>query len=1541
MATPEFQLNLAVVIGINDYQNGIPKLGTARQDAEAIAQILQTEYSYQVTLITDTTEPPATRQQLQQWLEIDLTAALQTASPSRLLFYFAGHGIALNGDDGPQGYLIPQDAKLGDVSTYLPMQQVEAALSQLACRHCLVILDCCFAGAFRWSSTRKLVPISKILYKERYDRFIQDPAWQVITSAASDQYALDNLNLSSDRGLAQHHSHHSPFAAALIEALRGAADIYPPPRPGKPAGDGVITATELYLYLRDAVEIPTDDRHHRQTPQIWCLKQHDKGEFIFLPPGHPLNLPPAPALDEQEAHNPYRGLKSYEAQDSALFFGRTALIETLCDGVCDRALTVVLGASGSGKSSLVKAGLLPHLAGGARSHLPNLQPPPTAHQCRHAAWKTLPPIRPGESPLQSLSLLYQALEPASNPAKPESEITAPDAGLSRAIAVWSQAHPQTRLLLVVDQLEELMTLCRQDAEKQQFLQSLAALLERYPDRLRLVVTLRSDFEPQFRNTPLEPYWSAARFVVPALTRDELQAVIEQPAAAKVVYFESSPERGDLVDRLIDEVAGMPGALPLLSFTLSELYLKLARRYRNSQTSGEPVERAMTWADYDELGGVTKSLTHRADQIYADLVKIDPAYEQTIRQVMLRLVAVGSELARRRVPESELKYPEPENARVQTVVNRFSAARLLVRGTDVNNIPYIEPAHDALVRGWEKLLTWKTAATEDLILQRRLTPAAMEWEAVQQRYREQPPRLLDRATPIAHWLDRQLYRTETLLTQLPTRWLRRMQRSTDPATRQAQPIQFLWNSNPYLSMLDQTLQSDQPWFNQIEGEFVRESILQKRRNLSWRWRIVITVIAGLSGLTTIALIGQRNALISQIRASRASAEANFRAGQTLDAFLDSLRAGQSLQQPLLQLFPPSPELPQQVAGSLQKSVFSVPERNRLSHDLGIIRSNVSPNGQWIVSADENGIVSLWNWQGQRQIRWNADQGQIMNLSFSPNSQQLVTAGSDRTARLWNLQGQLLTEFQGHTDMVKGVSFSPDGQQLATSGRDRTIRLWNLQGQPLAVLTGHQKDVWSVAFSPDGLLASAADDDTFRLWDRQGNLLQVVTAQQGELHTIRFSPDGQRIVTAGLDGRLRLWDRQGQPIADMAGHQGRVWNVAFSADGYQLASASADGTVRLWNSAGELQSVLQGHQGPARQVSFSPDGTHLVSSGDDGTVRLWNTQGQEQVNLTGHQGSVESIQFSRDGQQLITGGEDATIRLWSAQGQPLATLNGEGTVRSIALSPVGSQFASAQGKTVRLWSGANQPWIEFQHPDRVTSVQFSPDGQRLVSAGEAGTIQLWNLQGQSLATWTVDGQAVWQVAFSPDGQQIVSAGNDGVVRLWNGQGQSLGTFEGHLGPVYSVAFSSNGRTIASAGQDGTIRLWDTQDRQKRQLFQVYDLAVNTIAFSPDGQRLISGDQSGHVQLWNLQIQQQAASWIAHPKAAVRSVKFSPDGEWVATTANDGTAKLWRLESFDQLFDRGCTLVGDYLNHLRQENRQDNQTGLSQEDRSLCGNRLLANP
>jgi len=376
MGSLDFERSLAVVIGINQYENGISPLRTAVADAQAIAQSLAQSHGYEVITLLD---DDAQLQSLQTLIQNTLPA--QVTQNSRILFYFAGHGIAQDGDDGPAGYLIPKDAQPGNVETYLPMVALHDALTALPCRHFLAIFDCCFAGAFRWSSTRNIDFVPEVIHRERYDRYRQDPAWQVITSAAYDQKAMDVLSLKDDRGELK--DQHSPFAAALLDALQGSADAFPPAKDGKPAGDGVITATELYLYLRDSVEILTEGQKKRQTPELCPLRKHDKGEFIFLTPGHELNLPPAPALNKK--NNPYRGLESYDKSHRHLFFGRDTEIEQLLQKITEaHSLTVVLGASGTGKSSLVKAGLLPRL-----EDRPEFQ--------------VLPVMRPGTEPLLALA----------------------------------------------------------------------------------------------------------------------------------------------------------------------------------------------------------------------------------------------------------------------------------------------------------------------------------------------------------------------------------------------------------------------------------------------------------------------------------------------------------------------------------------------------------------------------------------------------------------------------------------------------------------------------------------------------------------------------------------------------------------------------------------------------------------------------------------------------------------------------------------------------------------------------------------------------------------------------------------------------------------------------------------------------------------------------------------------------------------------------------------------------------------------------------
>jgi len=534
-----FQKSHAFIIGINDYQH-VSRLHTAVNDAKILAEKLTTDHDYVVH--GPLLDP--TKEDLVNYMEETIKKVV--GKEDRVLFYFAGHGIALDSEEGPNGYLVPVDAEPGKVETLLAMTTLHDELTSLSCRHGLLILDCCFSGAFKWSSGfRDIVfDLPGIVYEQRFYQYLKDPAWQVITSSASDQKAVDVLENHSLGLREQSNLSHSPFALALLEGISGAADIVP-----KGRGDGIITTTELYTYLRDWVEDVTMAQSKRQTPALFSLKRHDKGQYVFLHPRHPFNLPPAPE------RNPFMGLKSYNEGDASLFYGRDRVIIALRELIKQQNFIVVSGASGTGKSSVIKAGLLPAL--------------------RKKNWEILPVVRPGKVPMDSL------------------QEKVPD--LTKVLS------PNSNTVLIIDQYEELITQCLDIHQKEAFEQQLADWLKQYPS-LRIIISVRSDFEPQFEENALSLWWNNGRYIVPAFSTEEFREVIIKPTIQEVLFFEPD----SLVEDLVDAVNQAPGALPLLSFTLSELYY--------SYLNGGRTNRALTAEDYEKLGGVIGALRTRADKV---------------------------------------------------------------------------------------------------------------------------------------------------------------------------------------------------------------------------------------------------------------------------------------------------------------------------------------------------------------------------------------------------------------------------------------------------------------------------------------------------------------------------------------------------------------------------------------------------------------------------------------------------------------------------------------------------------------------------------------------------------------------------------------------------------------------------------------------------------------------------------------------------------------------------------------------------------------
>ena len=1490
MSQLSFDNSWAVVIGINRYTHGIAPLRTAVADAQAVAQLLETEHGYKVFSLLNENAQLATLKTL-----LTKTLPSKLTGKSRLLLYFAGHGIAQDGDDGPAGYLIPQNAIPGNVDTYLPMVTLHDTLTALPCRHFLAVFDCCFAGAFRWSSTRDISFSPDVIHQERFDRFQQDPAWQVITSASYDQTAVDVLSLRDDRG--ETAQQHSPFAQALLEALQGDADTSPPARAGRPAGDGVITATELYIYLRDSVEVLTQEKRKRQTPEICSLRNHDKGEYIFLSPGHELNLPPAPPLNIE--NNPYRGLESFNQADHNLFFGREKEIEQLLARLeTPHPLTVVLGASGTGKSSLVKAGLLPLLTD-------------------RTEFQVLPVMRPGNRPIKSLARTCAELTSTDEASKLIRRFSEDENALVETVGKWRQVHPHRKLLLVIDQAEELITQAISPRESYQFQRLVKRVMAEHWACLWIVATLRLDFEAQFQDEALQAEWMDARFVIPPMGQTQLREAIEKPAAARVLYFEPH----SLVDKLVEDVAQTPGALPLMSFTLSELYLRYLKRRSDN--------RALTETDYRELGGVAGALTRRATHEYETLVAQDSAYEKTVKDVMLRMIAVaGGELARRRVPLSELVYSDDEeNARVQQLLDNLIAARLLVRGQDEQSEPYVEPAHDALVRGWDKLLRWKREEQEGLALQRILAPTAKGWE-----------------------------------------------RQTDPKKARG----LLWDNNPRLSLLKEILKSERSWLNKTESAFVESSLKLKRKKRVRLVGALIGVIASLSGLSLgLSALNYRladaneEAFAKQLVATAETMTDKNSINRTTGALLavyahqllaevsgDEVNVNQVLRRSLTipkrqalihpddvnaVSFSPDGQRLATASGDGMARIWDMRTQQMLFefiHDEPVIAVDFHPEDQLLATASLDGTVRLWNTATGKQVRSLELEGEGLDVSFSPDGRSLATGSAEGSAVIWDVStGEARMRFE-HEDDVNAVSFSPDGKRLATASYDYTAVVWDLRSQEAEAEFEHESFVTDVSFAPDSKqVATASSDGTVQVWEIDREKEPLVLPHEDWVSGVAFSPDGRNLVTVSDDYFARVWDaRQGRPVGELQ-HDDPVLGVAFSPDGRQVATGSVSAIASVWNLAEALELRRAAHNDSVTEVMFSPDGQQVATASADSSVRLWDSNtGLTQFTFS-HPASITTIRYSPDGQQIATGSRDNITRLWdTGTGNKRFELRHNGPVTGIAFNPDGQTIATtSRDKTLRIWETetGQQRW-EGQHEGAVTGISFSPDGEQMLSISDGLDVIVWESEtGEELFELPTQ-EKVALAQFSPDTDAPLIAIVEGnqLISLWNWETQHRFTFDHTFANVFG--FSDDGRYFATAGRQGNMKVWDILDLEiiadeqpgvpagDGTEWQVYSLedplvtfshegAVNAISFSADGRFMATASTDRSARLWDVDgaregIIQTPIAGAVH-EGPVNTVSVSPLGDRLATGSADNTISIGWVNSED-LAKQVCQRLGRNL-------------------------------
>jgi WD40 repeat protein len=578
---------------------------------------------------------------------------------------------------------------------------------------------------------------------------------------------------------------------------------------------------------------------------------------------------------------------------------------------------------------------------------------------------------------------------------------------------------------------------------------------------------------------------------------------------------------------------------------------------------------------------------------------------------------------------------------------------------------------------------------------------------------------------------------------------------------------------------------------------------------------------------------------------------------------------------------------------------------MTHEGAVYSAIFSADGSRLVTASGDKTARLWNAHTGKAVGESiTHEDSVRSAAFSADGSRVVTASGDKTARLWDAHtGKGLGEAMKHANTVYSAVFSADGSRVVTASRDKTARLWNAYtGEALGEAMAHEGPVYSATFSADdSRVVTASGDKTARLWNAYtGVALGEVMTHADEVRSAAFSTDGSRVVTASWDKTARLWDAHtGKGLGEAMKHTDKVRSVVFSTDGNRVMTASGDKTARLWNAyTGVALGEAMTHDGAVYSAAFNADGDRVVTASNDKTARLWDARTRKALSKAMmHEGTVYSAAFSTDGSRVVTASDDRTARLWDARtGKTLGkeAMTHNNTVYFTAFSTDGSRVVTASGdETARLWDAhtGKMKGKAMSHKGTVYSATFSPDGSRVLTASGDRTARLWNAYtGEALGEDMTHDSTVYSAAFNADGSRVVTASWDKTARLWNAHtGKAFGKPMAHDDLVMSAAFSADGSRVVTASWDKTARLWNAHTGKMFGEPMAHDDEVMSAAFSTDGSRVVTASWDKTARLWDAHTGKALGEEMLHA-AEVKSAAFSTDGSRVVTASWDKTARLW---------------------------------------------------
>jgi WD40 repeat protein len=1199
-------------------------------------------------------------------------------------------------------------------------------------------------------------------------------------------------------------------------------------------------------------------------------------------------------------HSPFRGLQEFKPEDAWLFFGRDGDTQELLFRLGRAPVLAVVGNSGSGKSSLIRAGLLPALKRGRFFYKNQFV----------ESWQ-IAMLRPSQAPFDYIAdVLPGQLAPHLSATEREQLIAHlrmtlpqnPDA-LRNAIASLKDSNNENvHTLLVVDQFEELFTLIADRNLHAKYVELLMAASRR--PGVHLVLSLRADFYSHcLEHKELSQSLEANQYNVPRIEPAQLHETIEKRLALAAARTEAG-----LIAALLTDVGSEPGDLALLEHALDQLW----------STRGP--DNTLTNQAYMDMGRLRGALGRHADQVCRQLSS--PNEQLLVQRIFLELVQLGegAQDTRRRVPKNALLRLGPSE-HMEQLLDHLASSRLIQTGGEGGE-NFAEVSHETLIREWPSLRQWLAESREDLRLERRLLASAEEWEKLN---RDQGALLQGvRLTRAEDWLQEHPEAGDLLCEFIQASGAARAEaarkeRETQERTRRS-AIRFRW--------------------------------------LSYSLAVFLLAIGALA---VIAWREKRNAEVALARSAVQDGIKLFGEGrpdqaaayfaQALRIAPDSIAATSWLSDLLVNQEWWLPRAILRHPGGIFSAAFSANGRRvvttstdgtarvwdvetgkmvgtPLQHQKTVRSAKFNADSRRIVTASFDGTARVWDVETGRAVSASLQHAvvpelvlkmepgkpltvqktvqrpeEVYSAEFSADGRRVVTASEDGTARVWDVEtGRPVGMPLQHRKAVESAEFSADGQRVVTASFDETARVWDVEtSKPVGTPLQHQGPVWSAAFSPDGRrVVTASYDQTARVWDVETSKpIGAPLQHQGNVWLAAFSPDGKRVVTASDDQTARVWDADtGKPVGAPLQHQATVHSAAFSADGRRVVTASDDQTARVWDAdTGKPVGAPLQHQAAVHSAAFSPDGRYVLTASDDGTARLWDMPMSKAAGfLLQHQAAVHSAAFSPDGRYVLTASNDQTAQVWDADtGKPVgAPLQHQGPIISAAFSADGRHVVTTDG-AARVWDVETGKPVgaPLRHQwGAVNSVMFSRDGRRVVTASVDGTGQVWDVETSKPvgAPLPSDG-FVESAAFSPDGRRVVTAsGFTG--RVWDVEtSKPVGAPLRSDSFVELAAFSPDGRRVVTASQDGTARVWDVATSKPVGAPMQHEGIVKLAAFSLDGRRVVTASTDKTARVWEAETGKPAGAPLQH-QGPVNTAAFSPDGRHVVTASDDHTARVWSI-------------------------------------------------